>query len=57
MWVDDAFFDILLRYSDKYRYGNATTADFIDLAEAVSGADLGDLFDRWLYGEQVPELP
>jgi len=54
---DDVFFEILRRYADKYRYGNATTEAFIDLAESISGADLADLFDSWLYGDQVPELP
>nr|MDJ0664061.1 M1 family peptidase [Acidimicrobiia bacterium] len=54
---DEVFFEILLRYADKYRFGNATTDEFIDLAESISGTDLTDLFDEWLYGEQVPDLP
>jgi len=54
---DEAFFDIVRQYADTYRDGVVTTNDFITLAESVSGHDLDDLFDRWLYGEEVPELP
>ncbi len=54
---DDAFFEILLAYTDAYRGGVVATADFIEIAESVSGHDLGDLFDTWLYGAEVPELP
>ena len=34
---DDAFFRLLRSWYAKYKYGNATTADFIALAERVSG--------------------
>jgi aminopeptidase N len=54
---DDAFFEILRTYADKYRYGVATTDDFIAVAESVSGQDLGQLFADWLYGDEVPPLP
>lgn len=54
---DDAFFDILLSYAAEHRYGGVRTADFIELAESISDQDLTDLFDAWLYGEEVPDLP
>ena len=54
---DDIFFDILRTYYDRYKYGNAVTDDFIAVAEEVSGEDLGDFFDAWLYDEQLPSLP
>ncbi len=54
---DDTFFSILRTYVDRFRDGVATTDDFIALAEEVSSRDLGDLFDRWLYSEEVPPLP
>ncbi len=54
---DDAFFAILRTYYDRYAYGNASTADFIAVAEEVSGMDLGDLFDQWLYRPTLPDLP
>ena len=39
-----------------YGGGNATTDDFIALAEEVSGEDLDGFFDDWLEAEGVPEL-
>jgi len=54
---DDTFFEILRTYADNYRYGVATTDDFIALAESISGRDLSELFADWLYGEEVPALP
>ena len=54
---DDVFFDILRNWYERYRDSNATTADFIAVAEETSGADLGDFFDAWLYGEAVPPIP
>jgi hypothetical protein len=46
---DPAFFNLLRTYTDTYQYGNATTEDFIALAEAISGQELDDLFDEWIY--------
>jgi aminopeptidase N len=54
---DKAFFTILRTYAERYRYGNASTADFIAVAEEIGGRDLGALFDGWLYAKQLPELP
>ena len=54
---DDAFFRILRTYYDRYKYGNATTADFIAVADEVSGEALTDLIHAWLYDEQVPAVP
>lgn len=54
---DDAFFSILRTYYDRYKYGNAAIPDFIAVAEEISGADLRDFFDAWLYGEALPDIP
>jgi aminopeptidase N len=54
---DDAFFEILRTYYDRYQYGNATTDDFIAVAEEISGQDLGDFFASWLHGTSIPALP
>ncbi|MGW0534509.1 M1 family metallopeptidase [Streptomyces sp. NPDC003032] len=40
-----------------YRDGNATTADFVQLASRNAGRDLGGFFDAWLYGEKTPPMP
>ncbi len=36
-------------YYKKYRDSNATVADFRRIMEEVSGKDLSDFFDQWLY--------
>jgi aminopeptidase N len=54
---DEVFFEILRTYTERYRYGNASTADFIAVAEEVSGQDLGEFFDAWLYAEDIPAIP
>ncbi len=54
---DEAFFAILRTYYDRFRYGNATTADFIAVAEEVAGESLSDLFEAWLYHPALPDLP
>jgi len=46
---DDAFFTILRRWVDEHRGGAAATEDLVALAEEVSGQDLDDLFQRWVY--------
>jgi aminopeptidase N len=51
---DDVFFETLRTYAARFSDGNATTQDFISLAEEVSGRDLGELFSTWLYDEQIP---
>ena len=45
---DDTFFRILTTWTAKYRYGKATTADFIALSEQISGLDLDQFFHVWL---------
>lgn len=45
----DKVLDILRAYYDQYRFRIATTSDFIRVANEVSGKDLTDFFNRWLY--------
>lgn len=53
---DTAFFRLLPAWTKLHRYGNAETADFIRLAERVSGQQLDDLFDTWLFTTGKPAL-
>lgn len=55
---DKAFFRILRAYYAKFRYGNAESSDFIDLAVAQAGDVPGvrRLLRDWLYEEAVPAL-
>jgi aminopeptidase N len=54
---DEIFFNILSTYYQRYQYSNASTEDFIAVAEEVSGQDLGPFFDAWLYGSTMPPMP
>lgn len=54
---DEIFFDILRTYHDRYRYGTASTADLISVAEEVSGQELDEFFEAWLYDPVVPDIP
>ena len=51
---DPTFFEILRSWYSENKYGNVSTADFIDLAEQKSGLNLGDFFQTWLYEEGRP---
>ena len=54
---DSAFFTILRTWAAEQRHGNATTADFVALAERISRKKLDRLFDSWLYGTERPPTP
>jgi aminopeptidase N len=49
--------DVLRTYLDRYAFGNVSTPDFIAVAEEVSGRDLGELFQAWLYSPVIPAFP
>jgi aminopeptidase N len=51
---DGAFFELMRDWATQNRYGNVTTAQFIDLAEQHSGMDLKHFFDVWLYQPDKP---
>jgi aminopeptidase N len=51
---DEAFFELARGWVETYGGGTATTADFIELAEEVSGQDLGAFFDVWVYQPEKP---
>ncbi|MEM9040352.1 MAG: M1 family aminopeptidase, partial [Actinomycetota bacterium] len=52
---DDVFFEILQTWIDVYAIGSASTADFIAVAEEVSGEELSSFFDLWLYSATLPD--
>ncbi len=53
---DAQFTDLLRTWYAEHRYGTVTTAEFIALAERVSGQDLRPFFDAWLYQPGKPSL-
>ncbi len=58
---DASFFRTLRAWTDRYKYANANTDDFITLAKEqapqVPPAQLDALFEAWLYQDQLPALP
>ncbi len=54
---DEAFFKILRTYHDRYKNSNAATEDFVSVAEEVSGKELGEFFNNWLYSGTLPPIP
>jgi aminopeptidase N len=53
---DESFFALLPRWVDEHRGSTASTDDLIALAEEISGQQLDDLFDAWLYAPEMPSL-
>jgi aminopeptidase N len=51
---DFAFFNLLRTWVAQHKYANATTPQFIALAEQISGMDLDRFFDVWLYQPEKP---
>lgn len=54
---DEAFFETLRTWIAANTGGNVTTEMFVEHAQRVSGEDLTDLFDAWLFRTALPELP
>jgi aminopeptidase N len=53
---DSAFFAILLAWTEEKKDGTATTDEFIALSERISGQQLDDLFQTWLYTPGKPPV-
>ena len=51
---EQAFFRTLRTWYAKYRYDNATTADFVEVAERSSGQQLDQFFQIWIYTPGKP---
>jgi len=53
---DSTFFKILKTYyaDSRFQYGTATTEDFRDICEQVSGMNLHPFFHQWIYEEYFP---
>jgi aminopeptidase N len=51
---DFDFFRIMRSWAQQNRFGNVKTAQFVALAELVSGEDLDHFFDVWLYQPEKP---
>jgi aminopeptidase N len=52
---DDSFFRILRTYFENYKNKNASTEDFIALAEEIGRQDLQAFFREWLFETELPD--
>ena len=52
---DTTFFSILREYYQRYQYKTATTEQFRDVCEDISGKDLHTFFHQWIYESGHPE--
>jgi aminopeptidase N len=54
---DDAFFALLRGWSEEYRFGSVTTADFLaHAARFLPGVDVDALLTPWLHAAELPGL-
>ena len=53
---DETFFTIVRTFVERYSKdpGNASSEDFIAVAEEVAGRDLSTMWDTWMYGTTMP---
>ncbi|MEV0351130.1 M1 family metallopeptidase [Nonomuraea sp. NPDC050680] len=51
---DEPFFRLLRTWAADHRYGLADTEEFITLAEKISGQDLTEFFNVWLFTPSKP---
>jgi aminopeptidase N len=52
----EKFWDGIREYYRRYRDRNASSADFRNVMEETSGADLGWFFEQWLYRPGSPKV-
>jgi aminopeptidase N len=54
---DEVFFRLLKEWTRLHRHGNATLTQFIELSELLSGRQLDELFQAWLFTAAKPPRP
>ncbi len=54
---DELFFAALQEYFQQFKYRVATTEDLLGIFEEVSGQELGELYDRWLFAPARSATP
>ena len=53
---DEKFFETLKQYTQQFTWKSATTEDFKNVAQKVSGQDLGYFFIQWIESSGAPEF-
>lgn len=54
---DEAFFETLQTYYERFKNGNVTPADLIAVTEEISGQELSEFFNTWFYSETLAAIP
>jgi aminopeptidase N len=54
---DEAFFTLLKEWNSRRAHGHGTHAAFVDLAESLSGRQLDEFFQAWLFNQAKPPPP
>ncbi|UXX81190.1 M1 family metallopeptidase [Reichenbachiella carrageenanivorans] len=52
----ETFRQIVLTFYEKYKFKNASTQDFIKVAEEISMLDLKPFFQQWFYTPDMPRV-
>ncbi|MDD4308800.1 MAG: M1 family aminopeptidase [Candidatus Cloacimonetes bacterium] len=53
---NDNFFQLLQQWFETYKHQNAVTDEFKAMAEQISGMDLTQFFNQWIYGSGIPSV-
>jgi len=53
---DDDFFELLRQWFATYKGSNTITQEFQDMAQDISGLDLQQFFEQWIYGSGIPSV-
>jgi aminopeptidase N len=51
---DAVFFNVLRQFLQTYKNGNASIDNLQTIAQTISGKNLNNYFDQWIYGEGYP---
>ncbi len=54
--TEPVFIKIIQTYFTTFKYKNATTNDFLKIANTISKSDLTSFFKQWLYSTELPSL-
>jgi hypothetical protein len=54
---DEKFFGLLRAYLEKYKFGNASVEDFVNLTSELDGLEAKTLLEHWLFDALCPDFP
>ncbi|MFI0983337.1 M1 family metallopeptidase [Streptomyces sp. NPDC021093] len=54
---DEPFLEIIQGWAATHRHGNASTDDFTAYVDAQTEADLSEVWEVWLHGDEKPATP